>query len=79
MQLAARPARDQPLIDLAEYAVPALRSLYFTAPSRATFADASEHAERYRREAEQLNDRKSATAPKARRSTTSAWRGFPRS
>jgi zinc/manganese transport system permease protein len=53
---AAAPRADQPLIDLAEYAIPSLRTLYFTRIEATTFADASEHAERYRKEAEQLNE-----------------------
>src|SRR5262249_54775400 len=50
------PRADQPLIDLAEWAIPSLRTLYFTRAEATTYADASEHAERYRREAEQLNE-----------------------
>ena len=57
VQLAAAPRADQPLIDMAEWAIPSLRRLYFTRAEATTFADASEHAERYRREAEQLNER----------------------
>ena len=57
LQLAAAPRADQPLIDLAEYAVPQLRSLYFTSSEQAAFADAGAYAERYRREAEELNER----------------------
>jgi zinc/manganese transport system permease protein len=57
LQLAIAPRADQPLLDMAEYAIPALRTLYFTRTEATTFADASEHAERYRREAEQLNER----------------------
>jgi zinc/manganese transport system permease protein len=57
LQLAAAPRADQPLIDMAEHAVPALRTLYFTRAEQATFTDASAYAERYRAEAEQLNDR----------------------
>ena len=49
-------ARMQPIIDMVEYAIPSLRTLYFTRAEATTFADASEHAERYRREAEQLNE-----------------------
>lgn len=56
IQLAAAPRADQPLIDLIEYAVPSLRTLYFTRAEHTTFVDASEYAERYRREAEQLNE-----------------------
>ncbi|MGA8936665.1 MAG: metal ABC transporter permease [Pseudolabrys sp.] len=57
LQLAIAPRADQPLLDMAEYAIPSLRTLYFTRTEATTFADASEHAERYRREAEQLNER----------------------
>jgi len=57
LQLAAAPRADQPLIDLAEYAIPSLRALYFSQAEQATFADAGAYAERYRAEAEQLNDR----------------------
>ncbi len=57
IQLAAAPRADQPLIDLAEYAVPSLRALYFTRTELATFADAGDYAERYRAEAERLNER----------------------
>ena len=56
VQLAAAPRADQPLMDMAEYAIPSLRTLYFTRAETMTVADASEHAERYRREAEQLNE-----------------------
>ena len=56
LQLAAAPRADQPIIDMVEYAIPSLRTLYFTRAEATTFADASEHAERYRREAEQLNE-----------------------
>ena len=56
LQLAAAPRADQPIIDMIEYAIPSLRTLYFTRAEATTFADASEHAERYRWEAEQLNE-----------------------
>src|SRR5207248_9242675 len=55
--LMTAPRADQPLIDLAEYLVPSLRTLYFSATEQATFADAGAYAERYRADAEQLNDR----------------------
>jgi len=61
LQLAAAPRADQPLIDLAEYAVPSLRTLYFSPAEQATFADAGAYAERYRAEAEQLNERERRT------------------
>ena len=57
IQFATAPRADQPLIDLAEYAVPQLRSLYFTSSEHAAYADAGAYAERYRREAEALNER----------------------
>ena len=41
---------------MVEYAVPSLRTLYFTRAEQATFVEASEYAERHRIEAEQLND-----------------------
>ena len=56
LQLAAAPRSDQPLIDMVEYAVPSVRTLYFTRAEMTTFAEAGEYAERYRSEAEQLND-----------------------
>jgi zinc/manganese transport system permease protein len=56
LNLAAAPRADQPLIDMAEYAVPSLRALYLTQAERATFADADQYAERYRVGAERLND-----------------------
>jgi zinc/manganese transport system permease protein len=57
LQLAGAPRADQPLLDIAEQAVPSLRRIYFTHAETTTFADANEYAERYRREAEQLNER----------------------
>jgi zinc/manganese transport system permease protein len=56
LQMAAAPRADQPLIDMVEYAIPSLRTLYFTRAEQTTFGDASEYAERYRSQAEQLND-----------------------
>jgi zinc/manganese transport system permease protein len=56
LQWAVAPRADQPLVDLAESAIPSLRSLYLTRAEQATFADAGQYAERYRIEAEQLND-----------------------
>jgi zinc/manganese transport system permease protein len=57
LQLAVAPRADQPLLDLAEWATPSLRRLYFTRAEAATYADATEYAERYRRQAEDLNER----------------------
>jgi zinc/manganese transport system permease protein len=56
LQLAAAPRADQPLLDAIEYAVPSLRALYFSRSEAATFAEASETAERHRAAAEELND-----------------------
>jgi zinc/manganese transport system permease protein len=53
--LAAAPHWDQPLLDMAEAAVPPLRTLYFTRAEEMTFVDASEYAERYRIDVERLN------------------------
>jgi zinc/manganese transport system permease protein len=57
LQCALAPRADQPLIDFAEYLLPSLRAAYFSRTEQTTFADASAYAERYRAEAEQLNDR----------------------
>ena len=51
------PRADQPLIDIAEYAVPRLRSAYMREVELETWRDADDHAERYRLEAERLNQR----------------------
>jgi zinc/manganese transport system permease protein len=56
LQLMLAPRADQPLLGIAEYAFPSLRNLYFTRAEAATFDDADEHAERYRLEAEKLNE-----------------------
>ena len=50
------PRADQPLLDVAEYLVPSLRALYFTAGEAEVFADAGRYAERYRLDAEKLNE-----------------------
>jgi zinc/manganese transport system permease protein len=55
LQLAAAPRADQPLLDLAETMIPALRTIYLSRSEAATFADASAYAARYVAEAEQLN------------------------
>ena len=56
LQLMAAPRADQPLLDVAEFAVPSLRNLYFSKAEAVTFADARDYAERYRIEAERLNE-----------------------
>lgn len=57
LQLALAPRADQPLLDAIEYAIPSLRTLYFSRSEAVTWAEASETAERHRIEAERLNDR----------------------
>jgi zinc/manganese transport system permease protein len=56
LHLMAAPRADQPLLDALDYAFPAVRGFYFTAAEAGTYADASLHAERYRREGERLNE-----------------------
>ncbi|WP_407175177.1 metal ABC transporter permease [Bradyrhizobium sp. STM 3562] len=56
LQLTVVPHADQPVLDGAEYMFPWLRMIYLTRGEQAALADASEHAERYRTEAERLND-----------------------
>ncbi len=56
LQLALAPRADQPLLDALETAFPSLRTLYFSRSEMATFAEASETAERHRAAAERLND-----------------------
>jgi zinc/manganese transport system permease protein len=55
--LAAAPRAPQPLLDVAEYATPSARRLYLTRAEEATFTDALSYAERYLREADELNAR----------------------
>ena len=56
LQLALAPRADQPLLDTIEYAIPSLRTLYFSRSEAVTWAEASESAERHRIDAERLND-----------------------
>ncbi len=65
--LMTAPRADQPLVDVAEYAVPRLRSAYMREVELETWRDADDHAERYRREAERLNQREAQ----------SRWHGKP--
>jgi zinc/manganese transport system permease protein len=53
--LLAAPRADQPLLDAAEYALPALRAGYLSRAELATYQDARAYAERHRIEAEQLS------------------------
>jgi zinc/manganese transport system permease protein len=55
LQLMIAPRADQPLLDAIEYAAPAVRSSYLNAAEAATYEDARQYANRYLRQAEQLN------------------------
>jgi zinc/manganese transport system permease protein len=55
LEIAAFPRADQPLLDALEYAAPSLRRLYFSEAEEGTYVDAHAYAQRYLREAEQLN------------------------
>ena len=55
--LMAAPRADQPLLDGVEYALPGLRAAYMQDVEIAAYKDAHEQAERYRREADKLNER----------------------
>jgi zinc/manganese transport system permease protein len=50
------PRADQPLIDVAEAVLPSLRQLYFSDVETGTYDDARRYDERYRVEAERLNE-----------------------
>ena len=52
----AQPRADQPLLDLIEAAVPAVRDLYLQPAERRIHAEAVQYAERYRSAAERLNE-----------------------
>jgi zinc/manganese transport system permease protein len=54
--LMVAPRADQPLLDAMEHAFPSVRLAYFTRSEASTYLDAQAYADRYRREAEQLND-----------------------
>ena len=51
------PRADQPLIDSFEYAVPGLRTVYMDAGELGVYHDADLYAQRYRHEAERLNEK----------------------
>ena len=54
--LMVAPRADQPLLDSIEYLFPTLRHAYFSKVEIEIFQDADSYAERYRREAQQLNE-----------------------
>ncbi len=55
--LMVAPRADQPLLDTVEYAVPGVRGLYLNERELDVYRDADRYAERYRREAERLNEK----------------------
>jgi zinc/manganese transport system permease protein len=58
---AAAPRADQPLLDAVEYLFPSVRDIYLRETESRTHREASEYAERYRRDAEQLNAREASS------------------
>jgi zinc/manganese transport system permease protein len=54
--LMVAPRADQPLLDAMEHVFPAIRLTYFTRSEANSYLDAHAYADRYRREAEQLNE-----------------------
>jgi zinc/manganese transport system permease protein len=54
---AIAPRADQPLLDSIEHLFPAVRGLYLSDNESKIHQEADEYSERYRREAEQLNER----------------------
>jgi zinc/manganese transport system permease protein len=63
--LVVRPSADQPLFDLAEYAIPALRTPFLTASEREQQSSSREAEEQARNQAQRLNDKE----------RTSRWQG----
>jgi zinc/manganese transport system permease protein len=55
--LMAAPRADQPLFDVVESLVPSVRGLYLTRGEADVYQDAEKYAERYRRAADELNER----------------------
>ncbi len=53
----AAPRADHPLLDALERAVPGLRLAYMTTQEAAAYVDAAAYADRYRLEAQRLNER----------------------
>ncbi|HXF65068.1 MAG TPA: metal ABC transporter permease [Burkholderiales bacterium] len=51
------PRADQPLLDSVEYAMPGVRTLYLNERELELYREAERDAERYRREAERLNEK----------------------
>src|SRR5262245_50596088 len=55
--LMVAPRADHPVLDAVEHAVPSVRQLYFSAGETETYVEADAYAERYRRQADELNER----------------------
>ena len=59
--LMVAPRADQPLLDTVEYAAPSVRGLYLNEQELEIYRDADRYAERYRMEAERLNEKEAKT------------------
>ena len=57
MWLMIAPRADQPLLDSVEYMAPELRRFYLNELELEVYGDAERHAERYRQQAERLNEK----------------------
>ena len=55
--LMVAPRADHPVLDAVEHAAPSVRQLYFTAGEMEIYREADVYAERYRRQADELNER----------------------
>jgi zinc/manganese transport system permease protein len=55
--LGVAPGADQPLLDAVELAIPGVRNLYLSRNEAQIYKDADAYSERYRLEAERLNDK----------------------
>ncbi|HEY0339051.1 MAG TPA: metal ABC transporter permease, partial [Burkholderiales bacterium] len=55
--LGVAPRADQPLLDAVELAIPGVRNLYLSRNEAQIYNDADAYSERYRLEAERLNDK----------------------
>jgi zinc/manganese transport system permease protein len=55
--LGVAPRADQPLLDAVELAIPGVRNLYLSRNEAQIYKDADAYSERYRLEAERLNDK----------------------
>jgi zinc/manganese transport system permease protein len=65
--IAIAPREDQPLLDAIELVSPPVREIYLSRNELQVYTDADEHAQRYSREADRLNDKEAQ----------SRWQGEP--